>query len=205
MIYLRWVSLVLVMVFYVNGSHGAPLEPRYGGIAYYDPDINTTFMTNTSSQGAVTWQAATDWAAGLDVGGVTGWGLPFYLASAANPCDDLCQQTRGYFSYLYHVRDITPATPGPFTNVSGQYWTSNYFFEGLSGSYTNTIYDFSTGLAISLFASDDNRAQAWAYIAGDPLNGLTLGVSPVPLPAAAWLFGPVVIGLFGASRRKRSK
>jgi hypothetical protein len=29
-------------------------------------------------------------------------------------------------------------------------------------------------------------------------------VSPVPLPAAAWLFGSALIGFFGLSRRKKA-
>lgn len=30
-------------------------------------------------------------------------------------------------------------------------------------------------------------------------------VSPVPLPAAAWLFGSAMLGLFGFSRRRRAR
>ena len=54
----------------------ASLIARLGGQAVYDTDRNITWLANANANGEMTWQAAKDWAAGLNVGGYTGWRLP---------------------------------------------------------------------------------------------------------------------------------
>lgn len=55
-------------------------------------------------------------------------------------------------------------------------------------------FDFFTGGQGAKFTSDG--AFAWAVRDGD------VGASVVPIPAAVWLFGSALVGLFGWTRRK---
>lgn len=181
-----------------------PLEERYGGLAYFDPQVNVTFVANTNSQGQLSYQSAMDWAAGLDIGGITGWTLPYFTPGPTAGCDEACLIAQGLFAYLYHIRGITASAPGPFTNLGGIYWASNNNFEYSIGAYVNAQYNFDTGFGNVFFGSPTNLANAWAYKAGDPLNGLNVELSAVPLPAAIWMFGPIALG-FGALRKRRNR
>ncbi len=49
--------------------------------------------------------------------------------------------------------------------------------------------------------------SVYDIIFGDISNGattLTVDVNPIPIPAAAWLFGSAIIGLVGVARRKKA-
>jgi len=53
-----------------------PLESRLGGLAYYDPNLNITWAADANINGSDTWDNQVAWAAGLTIGGVSGWRLP---------------------------------------------------------------------------------------------------------------------------------
>jgi hypothetical protein len=58
-------------------TNAVVLEERLGGLAYYDPDADLTWLADANAAGtAMNWVDANDWAAGLSVGGVGGWRLP---------------------------------------------------------------------------------------------------------------------------------
>ena len=66
---------------------------------------------------------------------------------------------------------------------------------GLTSSSQGTLYSFDTSTGVSTYV-------------GDPSFGYSSGlanISPVPLPAAAWLFISAIAGLAGAKRLSRSK
>ena len=70
--------------------------------------------------------------------------------------------------------------------------------EGPGADYMNA-YAYKEGYKAG--ARDVNAAAGiyWTYGVATPV------VSPVPLPAAAWLFGSALLGLTGYSKRKRAK
>ena len=58
---------------------------------------------------------------------------------------------------------------------------------------SNTVNEFGSGTVSGVISNEFYNAQT------------TYNISPVPLPAAAWLFGSALLGLIGYSRRKVAK
>lgn len=190
--------------------------------AYYDIALNITWLANANYAGtAMTWEDANAWAAGLNLGGVTGWRLPstFYSGScfSGGTTPGLCgynvDPASSEMAHLFYVALGNVAmfdsggifqpnhglsNTGPFSNIQTVYWSSAMFdpffpmaFQFFDGNQTQFQ------MAESLFA--------WGVHAGD------VGASVVPVPAATWLFGSGLLGMFGVVRgrlrstlRKRS-
>ena len=75
----------------------------------------------------------------------------------------------------------------------------------ISGVADDTIYSYAMGSTLKPAATEFFAA----HIAGfDAIDGVTsaqfAGSSPVPVPAAIWLFGSGLIGLIGIARRKKA-
>ena len=196
-------------------SANAALVSRLGGLAYYDTDADLTWLADanagagsvfdngiSTTDGRMTWQNANDWAANLNVAGVTGWRLPDTLQPDASCSGQLNQGasfplqgfsagcTGSEMGHLYNVDGITAAAPGPFSNVqSNRYWSGTEFAPSTDNAW---YFNFFNGLQ---GVSDKNdNLFAWAVQSGD--------VSAVPVPAAVWLFGSGLLGLIGVARRK---
>ena len=63
---------------------------------------------------------------------------------------------------------------------------------------SNMLVDFSAYTGISRLFLDDNSTGA-----GIAYDQFSFNTSAVPVPAAVWLFGSGIMGLFGWSRRKQ--
>lgn len=92
---------------------------------------------------------------------------------------------------------VRPDTNGNTTRVS----TLTFSIVGISGDTPTSYVNLSTGTA-----GQGNTFFA-AHLAGltnDPnvTSGYFGGSTPVPVPAAAWLFGSGLVGLSGIARRK---
>ncbi len=81
-------------------------------------------------------------------------------------------------------------------------WGNDY----IKPNQTNDVTSFLSTMEY------DPTEHYYAFVAGGALSGYGSNVdvsltvndaSPVPLPAAVWLFGSGIVGLIGASRRKR--
>jgi hypothetical protein len=77
-------------------------------------------------------------------------------------------------------------SPGFFQYITGKAGTA-----GLTKP-VRTIYDNSVGAGI------------WTLSANGTATYTLASASPVPVPAAIWLFGSGLLGLVGVSRRKRA-
>jgi hypothetical protein len=85
--------------------------------------------------------------------------------------------------------------------------------EGLFGtvSFTATVESSPTLmdaiLGIRLFGANnvltDPSGNPITALSGIGFDNVTLSVSPVPVPAAVWLFGTAILGLFGFNRRRK--
>ncbi len=74
---------------------------------------------------------------------------------------------------------------------------------GSWGITANTV-DFNIDLAGTGLLDGSELALRWEFTcANDVIEG-AVGVPAVPVPAAVWLFGSGLIGLFGVARRKKS-
>lgn len=85
-----------------------------------------------------------------------------------------------------------------FRNVKGYtYWSATKYANNIHTSPDQRwLFDFGYGLQYS--NREPNAFFAWAVHSGDV--GAT---SPVPVPAAVWLFGSGLLGLFGLDRPRR--
>lgn len=185
------------------GADAATLLSRLGGQAYYDPDANLTWLADANAAGTLmSWTDANTWAAGLNVGGVTGWRLPDTLQPDTG-CTDVTSggETYGFNctgsemgNLFYNSLGNTAGSlsnAGPFSNVqSGWYWTAT-----ASTSFSGDAWWFSMDQGYQGSWSQGSTNHAWAVHSGD--------VGTVPIPAAAWLFGSGLFGLVGVARRKK--
>jgi len=195
-------------------------------------DANYAQSSGYDADGQMIWSTATAWASGLSyydsVRNVTwdDWRLPTMLDTGAQGCDNsfngtdcgynvqtgsaattvysemasLWYDTLGNLA-LYDTSGTMPqpgwglSNTGPFSNLQ-----SAFYWLGLTyAPDTTAAWDFDAG-AGSQFAHPKTvySYYAWAVRDGD-VAAIT---SPVPVPAAAWLFGSGLIGLVGVARRR---
>ena len=196
------------------GTADAALVSRLGGLAYYDTIADLTWLSDANYaatsgynvNGALTWQAANDWAAQLTVGGVSGWRLPTTPQPDASCSSQSGSVSSGYNCTGSELGNLFYNVLGgaTFTSITATH-NSNYnlFSNVQSGWYWSaTEYTPSTNAAwyFDMFGGYQNAhykstsSSVWAVHSGD--------VSAVPLPTAVWLFGSGLLGLVGVARRK---
>jgi len=200
-------ACVLVLITTTTNAVAMPLEIRFGGLAYYDPNLGISWLADANAfegsianpDGLVDWFTARNWVDNLIVAGVTNWRLPSSdvdgdgVRAVCSTLGSACT-TDNEMGYLLEVEGITSDTPGPFTNIefSNKYWTSTEKTEETIWLFNMTV----GGAQTSDFKSTDGYF-VWAVHDGD-VGAL------VPVPAAAWLFISGLLGLIGISRKKRA-
>jgi hypothetical protein len=55
--------------------------------AFYDTELNVTWLRNANANGLMAWDSAKTWANNLVVGGFGGWRLPFVVDTGMPGCD----------------------------------------------------------------------------------------------------------------------
>ena len=177
--------------------------------AYYDDVADLTWLADANyaqtsgynTDGLMSWQAANDWAAQLTVGGVSGWRLPTTMQP-----DATCSIQSGSESYGYNCTNSelgnlfynalgnsagSLTNTGPFSNIqSNVYWSATEYAAWAGGAWR---LNMSNGFQVK--TNKGNGYYGWAVQSGD--------VSPVPVPAALWLFGSGLLGLIGIARKKK--
>ena len=171
------------------------LEERLGGLAYYDPDADLTWLANANVAGTANWWDAIAWGVDFTVGGVDRWRIPTTVHDWAGI--NIVGSELG--NLFYNVLGGVAGTPisaihnanyDLFNNIQDDiYWTSQ------AGGL-----DYGEAVSVSMFNGiqyhdDMERLRfTWAVYTGD--------VEAVPVPAAVWLFASGLIGLVGFARRK---
>mgnify|MGYP002713086005 CR=1 FL=1 len=189
---------------------------------------NTFGVTGMDVDGYMTWDTGMDWISAMNTAnymGYSDWRMPTvtpvngvnfqYIVSydastdkgfnndtTANELSHLFYSTLGNTGQCSEAS--TPETgciyntgfglsnTGPFENMSSfRYWT-NVTREDASWR----AFDFSMGGGQTGTGAKDGAKQVWAVLDGD-----VAGLMPVPVPAAAWLFGSGLIGLLTIARR----
>lgn len=196
---IRTILFIGVFSFGLLSAANATLESRLGGKAYYDTELNITWLANASMNGPGNWGYQNTWASGLTIGGVSGWRLPSADVNGDNTvvnCSGggIADCSDNEMGFLFWEEGVTAVTPGVFSNVqSYHYWsgTELVFFPG-------NAWDFHFGYGNQDANNLNNFFFAWAVYDGD------VGVSPVPEPEmyAILSFGLLVIFCFGRLRQQ---
>jgi hypothetical protein len=66
--------------------------------------------------------------------------------------------------------------------------------------YANYVFNWANLLSVDVSANSD-----YGYVAYDNINVSSATVNAVPVPAAVWLFGSALTGLYGMGKRKQPK
>jgi hypothetical protein len=194
-------------------SHAALVDN--GGGLIYDTVLNITWAQPFSPPGAFDdrkWGPANTWAAGLTLGGVSGWRLPYIsVAAGAGPVTGSPIDCSTATEAACHDNELGYMFYQNFGGTAGQnvppngaqdvlalfpmlepdfYWSGTEF-----GSNDAWHFNFGGGRQGDAYKLSDGFS--WAVHAGD--------IHPIPIPAAIWLFGCGFLGLVGIARRRTGK
>ncbi|MGI9341257.1 MAG: DUF1566 domain-containing protein [Gammaproteobacteria bacterium] len=197
--------------------------------AYYDDVLNITWLADANyaetsgfdADGRMNWEDSLAFVGTLNSDvllGVTGWRLPNMTDVDNDGCVDEQSTSGGDCGYnidtengemasmfydtlgnlAFFFPDGTAPQPGwglsntgPFTNLDGSvlYWYGN---EDVSNIAEAWYFGMPSGAQRPREKFELHKA--WAVVDGDAL-------APIPVPAAAWLFGSALV-LLGRMRRK---
>lgn len=221
---IRLTASALLAASLISGAAHATLLGRdlNGSIdsfeAYYDTDLDITWLANANMNGLMTWASAKTWAANLSlvdaVNNITydNWRLPTTLQSDAG-----CSQLGGIVSRGYNC---TGSEMGHlfYSELGGTAWRSILTSADLDLAKFANLQAYNYWSSTSYSADDPYSKWAWRFYFADgnqdgyyKLNGgYALGVSPgevgiaaIPEPEtdAMMLAG---LALVGAMTRRRS-
>jgi hypothetical protein len=214
---LRHLAALLVFLFcplQVN----ATLITRFDGLAYYDDVLNITWLADAGfsigGDGLMTWHEAQVWLGTLNTANyldVNTWRLPTmdvngdaYLIKCSSDTEVACRDNElGYMTIQY---GISPTSPGLFSNVGYNYWSSTDYdaanIEHPDGWECNVGPSGNCAWRQGFSADSHNYVRkvydgytVWAVASGD--------VALVPLPATPWLF-LIALGGWGILQRVKS-
>ena len=220
--------LLLAGLFTVSAQ--AALYDRGNGMIYDDvlnitwlQDANYAHTSNYDADGKMNWQQANNWAAQLEYGGYNDWRLPSAnLENQGNLCNVSCNlgynNTSSEMGHMFYNNLGNQGLLDTNNNAQSNYGITNssftdgnsgnivsilniqeehYWFEDESEFFFLDAWFFDTADGNQYYELQINNSYSWAVRDGD--------ISPVPVPAAAWLFGSALLGLAGLKRKLLNK
>lgn len=185
--------------------------------AYFDTELNVTWLANANTAGPLTWSTATAWAEGLKLG-VAGWRLPrgFNRCAPTNQFLSDCRfhppaTSANEMAHMYFLTLGNPGAPswpygltntGPFTGLMmDEYWTAT-FFDGGGTSVPDSASVFYTreGSAYWSPVVFGRPLYAWAVHDGD-VGAVVPEPESLPLVAVV---ATVLTALAGRRSRRHS-
>lgn len=157
--------------------------------AFYDTDLDITWLRNANLNGAMNWSSAVAWADGLSFGGFTDWRLPNSDTCAGYNC------TGSEMGHLWYT-ELGNSAGGPMTNTGGfQNLLANDYWSGTENAVdTSLAWEFRTNFGHQAPYGKGNAHYAMAVRGGD--------VVAVPEPATwALLAGGLLCVAAGRRRR----
>lgn len=158
--------------------------------AFYDTDLNITWLRDANVNGKMTWDTAVSWAANLSFGGYSDWRLP-----KADTCGEFCGNEMGYL----WSSELGNSAGGPMTNTGGfQNLQSDFYCYG-------TESGLDPALARRFYApmgGENANLKSHTFFAMAVRPGDVAAV-PEPQAAALMLFGLSTLAV--AWRRQRPR
>jgi len=209
-----WKLALATIILVLSTSANAALIERLGGLAYYDDQLNITWLADANysmtsgydDDGLMSWGESMTWAQQLSISGITGWRLASMNVNDDNTISDCSTSSTlqadcadNEYGHLFYYGDgtthgsgVTPENENPFNNIqSNLYWSSTERVDVITSAW---IFRFSAGDQRSFNKSTD--LASWAVHDGD--------IGAVPVPASVWLFCSGLISLVGLARRKKA-
>ena len=166
--------------------------------AFYDTDLDITWLRNANVNGVMRWDVAVSWAADFSFAGYEDWRLP-----TSDTCTDY-NCTGSEMGHLWYV-ELGNSAPGPMTN-SGDFqnlyaappgeYPYGYWSSTESGASNAMFFRMSNGSQLG--QSKDDGAYAMAVTNGD------VGMVPEPETYALMLAGLAAVGAVARRNTRRS-
>lgn len=212
-------TILIILLSIITSLSHAALVSRLGGLAYYDDVANLTWLADANAAGTtMNWADANTWAAGLNVGGITGWRLPDtvdvdndgatytnlyqgvdwgYNITTHSELSNMYYNVLGNLAYFDTSGAVQSgwglSNTGPFSNLqSSNYWSATEYAPDTNLAWVFNNYDGSQDKYDKTY-----NHFAWAVHSGD--------VAPVPEPSTWLLMGIGLLGLVGFQHRKGVK
>lgn len=188
--------------------------------AFYDTELNITWLRNANINGAKAWVTANAWAESLNFGGYDDWRLPTMLDTGAPGCEFIANNNTdcGYnvltkvgatvYSEIGHLFYVTLGNKGAYTTTgsaqAGAGLTNKGKFTGFQSAqyWTGLNYAQMAGVAWSFDTSEGfqrndyqtNQHYALAVRAGD------ITLVPEPQTYALFVLGLSVLFAYTSKR-----
>ena len=156
--------------------------------AFYDTDLDITWLRDANVNGLMDWVTAVAWADGYSFGGYNDWRLPTSDTCYGAGC------TGSEMGHLWYVELGNPVG-GPFANTGGfQNFQSNFYWSNtVDAAHVDSVYFFDTSDNSQYFGNTYTTKYALLARPGD--------VPAVPEPQS---FALLLLGLSGLAVRIRT-
>lgn len=198
-------TIICIGVFSLGllSTANANLVARPGGMVY-DTDLNITWLSDANyaktsgydADGAMNWSDANTWAAGLNVGGVSGWRLP----TVDPTCSGFCTTSEmGHLFYIelggtarHSIFESSDPDLALFTHIQSYY----YWFGTEYSPDPDFAWDFDPSYGHEAPGGKEFDLFAWAVHDGD------VGLIPEPEMYAMMFIGLLAMFSFVRLRQQ---
>ena len=166
--------------------------------AFYDTDLNITWLRDANVNGVMNWASAVAWADGFSFGGLSDWRLP-----ASDTSCSFSNCTGSEMGHLYYVElgnsfGSPPMNTGDFQNLphNDSAWSgTDYSSDGPRGGFA-WVFDLMVGGGQQGLDLKDQPGYAMAVRPGD------VPAVPEPETYALMLVGLAAVALARRQRRR---